>query len=244
MITRLGQQDDFPPSSSALRYPNGLIAESDGFSTALLLRAYRRGIFPWNSEPPVRWWTPEPRSLLLPQAFHLPRKLRKTLMRETFHLSVDRCFSDVMALCGLTRIKDSGLQSMDSSGEGTWLGPAMIEAYSELHRLGHAHSIETWTSDGKLAGGLYGVCVGGAFFGESMFSLKPDASKVALVALMSIMQRAGFDLLDCQMETDFLNSFGARNFSRLDFEQRLAQTVDRTVNPDVWRLPTTCGDLL
>ena len=244
MITLLGPDDDFPPTSTALKYPNGLLAESEVFSTKLLLKAYSRGIFPWNSQAPIRWWTPEPRSLLLPEALHLSRTLRKTLRKDRFALSVDHCFSDVMTLCAVTRIAGSGLSSMDGEQEGTWLGPEMIEAYSGLQQLGHAHSIEVWDGEGKLAGGLYGVCIGGAFFGESMFSLVPDASKVALAALAHILRQGGFDLMDCQMESGLLNSFGARNFSRLDFEQRLAQTIDRTIDIGVWQLPDTCGGLL
>ena len=244
MIALLGPDDNFPPTGDALKFPNGLLAESSGFTPEMLLRAYRRGIFPWNSQAPVRWWTPEPRSLLLPSELHVSRSLRKTLRRDEFHLGVDRCFSDVMTLCGVTRIAGSGLASMDGNDEGTWLGPEMIEAYSDLQARGHAHSIEVWTRDNKLAGGLYGVTIGGAFFGESMFSLLPDASKVGLVALLHILRREGFDLLDCQMETDHMNAFGARNFSRLDFEQRLAQTIDRNIEAGVWRLPATCGGLL
>ncbi len=244
MIPLIGPDEDFPPTSRALKLPNGLLAESEGLSPALLLRAYRRGIFPWNSHPPVRWWSPDPRSILIPDEFHLSRSLRKVLRRDRFRLSVDRHFPQVMTLCALTRLEDSGLRSMDQSTGGTWLGPEMIEAYTELHRMGFAHSVESYDPEGRLVGGLYGVALGGAFFGESMFSLRGNASKVAFCGLMHILRGADFDLLDCQMETDYLNSFGAKNVSRLDFEVLLDHTIGIDKEQEIWQLPATCGGLL
>jgi leucyl/phenylalanyl-tRNA--protein transferase len=180
------------------------------------------------------WWTPNPRSILLPQSLHISRSLRKTLLRNQFRLSVDRCFASVMQHCAQTR----------ADAPGTWIGQDMLDAYTQLHGRGVAHSIEVYDLDNKLVGGLYGVALGRAFFGESMFSLRSDASKVAMVALSQLLLRAGFDLIDCQVESEHLNSLGATNVSRVDFERMLAHTVDVAMDPDIWTLPLTCGELL
>jgi leucyl/phenylalanyl-tRNA--protein transferase len=174
----------------------------------------------------------------------MSRSLRKTLRRAEFLLTADQHFSDVMTLCALSRIEDSGFSSMDGEQCGTWLGPEMIDAYSELHAAGHAHSIEVYDLDGRMAGGLYGVTIGGAFFGESMFSLAPNTSKIAFAGLLHILHRNGFGLIDCQMETPLLNSFGAINVNRLDFEKMLAQTTSMTIAANIWTLPASCGGLL
>ena len=200
-----------------------------------LITAYRRGIFPWYEAPqPVMWWTPNPRSILLPQSLHISRSLRKTLLRNQFRLSVDRCFASVMQHCAQAR----------ANGPGTWIGQDMLDAYTQLHGRGVAHSIEVYDLGNQLVGGLYGVALGRAFFGESMFSLRSDASKVAMVALSQLLLRAGFDLIDCQVESEHLNSLGATNVSRVDFERMLAHTVDVAMDPDIWTLPLTCGELL
>jgi leucyl/phenylalanyl-tRNA--protein transferase len=151
-----------------------------------------------------------------------------------FRLEVDQRFTAVMRQCAQLR----------GDGLGTWIDEAMIGAYSSLASLGYAHSIEVLGADGELVGGLYGVALGRVFFGESMFSRVTDASKVALVALVDILRRGQFHMIDCQVESDHLNSLGARNISRLDFEGRLAQTIAMETNPDIWRLPTSCGELL
>jgi len=200
-----------------------------------LLAAYRRGIFPWYEEPqPVLWWTPNPRSVLLPHELHISRSLHKTLRRDSFHLAVDSQFTRVMGECAQLRM----------DGLGTWIDDDMVAAYSALQAQGLAHSIEILDADGLLLGGLYGVALGQVFFGESMFSRVSDASKVALVALVHILRRGGFQMIDCQVESDHLNSLGARNINRLDFERRLAQTVDIETDPGTWQLPATCGALL
>ncbi|MBE9539616.1 MAG: leucyl/phenylalanyl-tRNA--protein transferase, partial [Proteobacteria bacterium] len=200
-----------------------------------LIRAYRRGIFPWYEAPqPVMWWTPDPRSILLPHSLHISRSLRKTLQRNAFKLSVDQCFATVVKHCAETR----------EDGPGTWIGDDMLRAYSGLHQQGIAHSIEVYDVDEQLVGGLYGIALGQAFFGESMFSLKSDASKVALVALVHMLKPAGFQLIDCQVESDHMNSLGAVNVGRVDFERLLVQTVDVNVGSDIWSLPPTCGELL
>jgi leucyl/phenylalanyl-tRNA--protein transferase len=228
-------RDDFPPSSSALDDPNGLLAVGGDLSAERLLQAYRRGIFPWYEEPqPIMWWTPDPRSVLWLENLHVSRSLRRTLRRDHFRLSVDQRFREVMMACAGER----------TGSRGTWIGTAMLAAYCRLHGLGYAHSIEVLDVHGELVGGLYGVAIGGAFFGESMFSRRTDASKVALVALVMILRRGGFTLIDCQVESDHLNSMGAKNVRRLDFEETLAQTTAVESDPGIWTLPATCGGLL
>jgi len=218
-----------------LDYPNGLLAFGGGLSVQRLLDAYRRGFFPWYQAPqPVLWWTPDPRSVLFPGDVHISRSLRKTLRSNIFKLGVDRNFLQVMRACATVR----------REGIGTWIDDDMLEAYAQLHRLGFAHSVEVMDETGMLVGGLYGVSLGRVFFGESMFSAASDASKVALVALIDILQRGGFHMIDCQVENEHLNSLGACNISRLDFERRLAQTVDVETDDAIWHLPTDCGDLL
>ena len=234
-LTRLGKEIEFPPSSRALDHPNGLLAYGGELSTERLLAAYRRGIFPWYEEPqPVLWWTPDPRSVLFPEKLHISRSLHKTLRRDRLQLAVDSRFEQVMRHCAQLR----------GDGLGTWIGDDMLAAYCDLHHIGHAHSVEILDGDGQLVGGLYGIAVGRAFFGESMFSEVQDASKVALVALLNILERGGFKLIDCQVESEHLNSLGAENISRLDFERMLAHTIDIDHDPGIWRLPATCGELL
>ena len=234
-IQRLDDGSDFPPSEEALDYPNGLLAAGGELTSQRLLSAYRRGIFPWYEEPqPVLWWTPDPRSVLFPDALHISRSLRKTLRRGALRLAVDSRFTQVMSQCAQLRL----------DGLGTWIDDEMIAAYSALHTQGHAHSIEILDADDSLVGGLYGVAIGRVFFGESMFSHVTDASKVALVALVDIMRRSGGQMIDCQVESDHLNSLGAQNIKRLDFERHLAQTVDMDLDPGAWQLPDTCGALL
>jgi leucyl/phenylalanyl-tRNA--protein transferase len=233
LLRRLRGAEDFPPTSKALDYPNGLLAVGGDLSPERLIAAYRRGIFPWYQDPdPVMWWTPDPRAVLYPCELHISRSLRKTLRRDRFRLSCDQQFPAVIGNCAALR-----------RGE-TWIDPAMEAAYGELHRLGLAHSVEVWDEHRELVGGLYGVVLGKVFFGESMFSRVSDASKVALVALVWMLRRNGFRLIDCQVESEHLNSLGARTISRLDFEKELAQTVDMTGTASSWHLPPSCGGLL
>ena len=234
-LTALLPGDPFPPSSHALSEPNGLLAVGGRLDTRTLLAAYRRGIFPWYEAPqPILWWTPDPRSVLLPEELHISRSLRRTLRRNAFSLSADCQFSAVMRACAEPR----------SVGGGTWIDEEMLRAYEALHKRGSAHSIEVHDSDRGLVGGLYGVAIGGAFFGESMFSRSTDASKVALVALVWILRSRNYRLIDCQMETAHLHSMGARSLPRLDFERALAHTVDESVDSTPWVLPPRCGELL
>jgi leucyl/phenylalanyl-tRNA--protein transferase len=223
----------FPPTSEALEEPNGLLAVGGDLSPERLLAAYAAGIFPWYEAPqPILWWTPDPRAVLTPGQMHISRSLRRTLRRNDFTITCDRNFGGVIAACAALR--DDGL--------GTWIGSDMQRAYEALHRRGHAHSVEVWQGR-RLVGGLYGVSIGGAFFGESMFSRVSDASKVALAALDRRLSGAGFDIIDCQVETEHLNRLGARCISRLDFESLLAQTVEKQPDSDTWRFEFSSGEL-
>lgn len=234
LIQRLTTTAGFPPTREALEYPNGLLAIGGELSVERLLTAYRLGIFPWYEAPqPVMWWTPDPRAVLYPRELHISRSLARTLRRNQFSLAVDEGFDAVMRACAAAR----------KGADGTWIGADMLRAYNELHRMGFAHSVEVYNQAGVLVGGLYGLALGRVFFGESMFSRADDASKVALVALVHILKRGGFGLIDCQVESTHLSSMGARTICRLDFERELDQTVGVATSPDIWALPATCGDL-
>ena len=214
--------DAFPPDGAALERPNGLLAVGGDLSPERLLAAYRRGIFPWYEEgQPILWWTPDPRLVIDPRRFHVSRSLRRTLNRGRFEIRIDTAFAAVVAACAGPR-RDSG---------GTWITPAMQAAYCRLAELGHAHSIETW-SDGQLAGGVYGVALGAAFFGESMFSRETDASKVALHALCERLAPIPASLLDGQVPSAHLVSLGGELVSRADFRRRLGAAV---AAPGPWR---------
>lgn len=233
-IPFLGSGDDFPPTSEALGDPNGLLAAGGDLSPQTLLAAYQRGIFPWYEEPqPVLWWSPDPRTVLFPDELHLSRSLRKRLRQDSFGLAVDTRFNEVMRACAQPR----------RDGLGTWIGKSMLRAYTALHYRGLAHSVEVLDGDGELVGGLYGVALGRVFFGESMFSRRTDASKVALVALVYMLRRGGFGLIDCQVGNPHLQSMGARELDRLDFESLLAQNISLETDPGTWSLPDTCGGL-
>ncbi|HET6656209.1 MAG TPA: leucyl/phenylalanyl-tRNA--protein transferase, partial [Gammaproteobacteria bacterium] len=192
----------FPPVTGALAEPNGLLAAGGDLSVARLLAAYRRGIFPWYEDgQPILWWSPDPRMVLFPNELHLSRSLRKTLRRETFEVTVDRAFAEVIEACAAPR-----------DDLGTWLTDEMKQAYLRLHQAGYAHSVEAWR-DGRLAGGLYGIELGRVFFGESMFSRESDASKVALAHLC----RRDYDLIDCQIDSPHLRRLGAKTIPRREF---------------------------
>ncbi len=193
-----------------------------------LLRAYRLGIFPWfGDKDPILWWSPDPRMVLFPAELHVGRSLRKTLRTAPYEVTADRAFAQVITACREPR-----------SGEtGTWITEEMCAAYVDLHRAGHAHSIETWI-DGKLAGGLYGVAIGHAFFGESMFTRVSNASKIAFVALVRHLRDRGFGIIDCQMRTQHLATFGAREIPRARFAQKLSELVDYVSVPAPWVIKT------
>jgi len=224
MIHWLENDTPFPPPERALREPNGLLAAGGELSAERLLSAYRRGIFPWYSEgQPVLWWSPDPRMVLLPEEFRLPRSLAKRMRRRDYEIRIDSAFEAVMRACAAPR----------SDAAGTWITGDMISAYCRLHRMGHAHSVETWI-DGELAGGLYGISLGRMFYGESMFTRVPDASKIALACLVRRLESRQFGMIDCQMNTAHLARFGAREITRDDFSRRLAELVNYPASADVW----------
>ncbi|MBI5844990.1 MAG: leucyl/phenylalanyl-tRNA--protein transferase [Deltaproteobacteria bacterium] len=205
----------FPHPGLASR--SGLLAVGGDLSAARLLLAYSLGIFPWYNEgDPILWWSPSPRLIIVPKSIHVPRSLIKSMKREHFSVTFDTAFGDVIKACATTG---------DRAGEGTWLVPEMIAAYENLHRLGYAHSVETW-QDGRLAGGLYGVSLGRCFFGESMFFSKPDASKTALVTLAAFLASRNFSFIDCQQDTPHMRKMGGRTVSRRHFMQMLREAMD------------------
>ena len=234
MIPWLGVNDPFPPVERALKDPNGLIAAGADLSAARLLDAYSQGIFPWFSdEDPVLWWSPDPRMVLTPGALHVSKTLRRTIRSGQYTVTFDRAFRDVMAGCSEPR----------RDHDGTWITGDMIDAYSELASLGYAHSVEVW-SGSVLAGGLYGVALGRMFYGESMFSRQPDASKVALVFHVRQLERWGFEMIDCQMSTPHLASLGAREIPRAEFVRRLRALVALPAHPPPWAFDADLSEAL
>jgi len=217
-ITWLSPKDApewFPPPEQALDDPAGLLAAGGDLSSARLLAAYRRGIFPWYSPgQPVLWWSPDPRTVLFPDEFRVSRSLAKTLRNGGFTVAADRDFEGVIDACAAPR----------PHSLGTWITPEMRAGYLELHRLGHAHSIEARLG-GELVGGLYGVRLGGLFFGESMFSRARDASKVALAHLVALCRRNNIAVIDCQLASRHLASLGARSIPRAQFQALLREWV-------------------
>jgi leucyl/phenylalanyl-tRNA--protein transferase len=218
--------DDFPNVSLALREPDGLLAVGGDLSLERLFAAYQRGIFPWYSgDQPILWWSPDPRSVLFADKLHISRSLRKTLRKQPFTITFDTVFADVIAACSQPR----------ADGLGTWITDEMQQAYIRLHQAGYAHSVESW-SNGKLVGGLYGVAIGKVFFGESMFSRISEASKVAFVSLVRQLQRWQFALIDCQIETPYLNQFGAELIPRFQFVQLLRRYCQQTDKSRAWTI--------
>jgi leucyl/phenylalanyl-tRNA--protein transferase len=225
MIPFLQRDSAFPAVELAMRQPNGLLAAGADLSPARLLDAYRHGIFPWFSAgDPILWWSPDPRMVLLPQEIRISHSLRKTLRRGHYEVRTDTAFERVMRACAAPRDADGG----------TWIQEEMIQAYLRLHHLGSAHSIETWI-DGELAGGLYGVSIGRMFYGESMFSRKTDASKIALVHLCKQLERWNFGMIDCQMNTSHLASLGAHEIPRKQFLARLQELIHYPDIATPWR---------
>jgi len=214
----------FPPLYLALREPDGLLAVGGCLSTERLLNAYQRGIFPWyNPDEPILWWSPDPRLVLFPDKLIVSRSLRKTMRKNIFSVTFDKAFEQVIAACAEPR-KDS---------EGTWITTDINQAYIDLHHQGYAHSVEVWCDD-ELVGGLYGVALGQVFFGESMFHTKTDASKVAFVSLVEQLTNWGYQLIDCQVHTKHLASFGAVNCDRSHFVKLLNQYCDVPANKSAW----------
>jgi len=215
----------FPSISTALTDPDGLLAVGGCLSTQRIINAYRQGIFPWYSdEDPILWWSPNPRLVVFPDQLHVSKSLQKTQRRQTFQLSFDTAFADVIQACSMPRAQDSG----------TWLLPEMQAAYIRLYEEGHAHSIEAWFQ-GKLVGGLYGIAIGQVFFGESMFHTKTDASKIAFVTLVQQLTEWGYQLIDCQVHTDHLASLGAEEMPRSDFAILLRKFLQNKPHATAWK---------
>ena len=224
MIPWLQPGAPFPPVARALKSPNGLLCAGGDLSPERLLQAYAQGIFPWFSEgDPILWWSPDPRMVLIPDQLKVSRSLRKTVTRGTYEVKVDSAFTAVMQACAAPR----------DGQPGTWITPEMVAAYTELHRRGFAHSVECW-QDGALAGGLYGLQLGDAFFGESMFSRAPDASKVALVHLVDRLGAMGCRVIDCQQATPHLASLGASEIPRADFVRLLSESIQYPPSARRW----------
>jgi leucyl/phenylalanyl-tRNA--protein transferase len=200
----------FPPTKLALSEPDGLLAAGGNLEPETLLQAYKQGIFPWyNDDQPILWWSPALRCVLYPEKMHISRSLKRTLNKNLFEIKMNTAFKKTMLACAKPRKNE----------RGTWINQDMIEAYCTLHELGHAHSIECWFEN-RLVGGVYGVQIGQIFFGESMFSRMKDASKVAMVYICNTIKPA---LIDAQVYSKHLESMGAENIDRDDFEQLLKQ---------------------
>lgn len=218
----LSEELSFPSPHHASA--EGLLAVGGDLSPQRLILAYTMGIFPWYSRgEPILWWSPDPRLILYPGDFHMSRSLKRVVRKQAFQITFDTAFEKVVAHCGEKR----------AGSEGTWIVPEMAEAYVRLHQMGVAHSVEAW-QDGVLAGGLYGISLGGCFFGESMFSRTSNASKVALAALMRFVQKKDFDLVDCQVTTDHLLRLGANEVSREVFLQMLKKSMKRQTLTGKW----------
>ncbi|MFA6414146.1 MAG: leucyl/phenylalanyl-tRNA--protein transferase [Syntrophales bacterium] len=214
-IFRLTEEVVFPPPRLASE--GGLLAFGGDLAPERLILAYESGIFPWYSEgDPILWWSPDPRFVLFPDRLKISRTMRGLLKKNLFTVTFDKCFHKVVAACQEAR---------RGREEGTWITAAMTAAYIRLHELGLAHSVEAWR-EGSLAGGLYGVSLGKCFFGESMFTKVPNASKAAFITLVKTLGRYDFQLIDCQVYTDHLHSLGAEMVSREDFLQLLRKALD------------------
>ncbi|MCP8465874.1 leucyl/phenylalanyl-tRNA--protein transferase [Pseudomonas sp. ZM23] len=219
MLTWLSRNNfDFPPLDKALHEPNGLLAAGGDLDPQRLLAAYRHGCFPWFQDgQPILWWSPDPRTVLLPSELHVSRSLAKLLRQQRYHVTIDQAFERVIQGCAGPR----------AYTDGTWITTPMQQAYCELHNQGVAHSAEAWDGS-ELVGGLYGLAIGRLFFGESMFSRADNASKVAFVTLVRRLKAAGFELIDCQMPSQHLHSFGARAISRREFAAYLRRHLDQS----------------
>lgn len=218
-VLALEAESKFPPLTQALKEPNGLIAIGGDLSSKRLLAAYSQGIFPWFSEDdPIMWWSPNPRMVLFPTELKISNSLKKTLKKNPYHLSINTTFREVITACSQVKRADQA---------GTWINQEMIDAYCELHDLGHAVSSESWL-DNQLVGGCYGVMIGQMFYGESMFHTQSDASKIAFVNLVNYLKTKNVGMIDCQMKTPLLTSFGGREIPREVFSQTLSKLIHLT----------------
>lgn len=223
-VFKLTDEIIFPPPE--LAEENGLLAVGGDLSESRVLLAYSMGIFPWYSDgDPLLWWSPDPRLVLFPKDLKLSRSLKQTIKKETFRVTLDTAFEQVIRACAEVHNKDGG----------TWITEEMIGSYTALHRSGYVHSVECWLED-ELAGGLYGVSLGSAFFGESMFAKKSNASKVAFAALVGHLTKWDFDLIDCQVNTPHLISLGAREIQRSKFMELLKNALTKPTTMRKWEL--------
>lgn len=214
----------FPPLNSALTDPNGLLAIGGDLTAERLISAYRNGIFPWYSDgEPIMWWSPTPRAIIKTADIKINRTLRKIINRGQFSLSINKAFSEVIALCADAPFRQ----------EDTWITEEMENGYLELHQLGQAHSIEVWHED-QLVGGLYGVAINGYFSGESMFYRMPNASKLALVGLAKLLKSEGIDFVDCQLTNPFLEDMGCIEVPRATFTEMKDKAINTILNKDFW----------
>jgi leucyl/phenylalanyl-tRNA---protein transferase len=222
-IFRLSEKISFPPPKFA--EPEGLLAVGGDLSQKRLLLAYRMGIFPWYSQgDPILWWSPDPRLVLYPDEVILSTRFRRVIKQKRFCVTFDTAFDRVIHACAQTRVKEN---------QGTWILDEMIDAYCGLHESGYAHSVEVW-HEGRLAGGLYGVSLGGCFFGESMFTVVANASKVALTSLCDFSILQSFDFIDCQVASGHLMRMGAREIPRSTFLKELEKTLKRPTLKGKW----------
>ncbi len=221
--------EQFPPVEQAEQEPDGLLAAGGDLSVPRLLSAYRSGIFPWyNEDQPILWWSPDPRTILYPEQLRISRSLRKSIRNCGFSLSINQAFPEVVTSCADPRPKQPD----------TWISRDMQQAYLELHRQGHAHSIEVWHQS-ELVGGLYGVSIGRVFFGESMFSRRDDASKIALVFLREKLISWGYQLIDCQVYSEHIISLGAEEIPRSTFCDLLTRWCNTEPHTNSWLLDST-----
>jgi leucyl/phenylalanyl-tRNA--protein transferase len=221
-VFQLTERIIFPPPE--LAEENGLLAVGGDLSAKRLLLAYSKGIFPWYSAgEPILWWSPSPRLVIIPDEFKVPSRLSRFIKQKKYKVTMDHAFQQVITGCA---------SAADRQDKGTWIDDDMIEAYTLLHEMGYAHSVECWMDD-ELVGGLYGLALGKIFFGESMFSRQSNASKVAFVYLAEKLLEKGFDLIDCQLKTEHLMQFGAREIPGAEFQDLLAKSVDFT-NRSQW----------
>lgn len=215
----------FPPVSDALSVPDGLLAVGGCLSINRLLNAYRHGIFPWNSpDEPILWWSPNPRLVLFPEKLVVSHSLAKTLRKQTFKITIDKVFTEVVTACAQPRKEE----------KGTWITEGIYQAYYNLYKLGYAHSAEAWLNE-ELVGGLYGVAIGRVFFGESMFYSKTDASKAAFASLVERLKGWGYKIIDCQVSTRHLMKFGAEEIDRNDFVTLLDHYCVESPDPIAWQ---------
>jgi len=223
-LSATGSPEDFPPASAALQEPNGLLAVGGCLHPEWLLAAYVRGIFPWyEAGQPILWWSPDPRAVLLPDELHVSRRLQRTIRNSSVRMTADTSFAAVIEACAAPR----------HYTDETWITPQMRDAYIAMHGLGWAHSFEAWDED-ELIGGLYGLAIGNVFFGESMFSRRTDASKVAFVNSVAYLRDRGFELIDCQVWSHHLKTLGARTMPREEFLALLNTLCSTDREPGSW----------